>query len=293
MTDYTPMHAHDINDNDVLGDLNPNDNITPGTVATPIDEATSKKNMPAVAAAPVASVIVDGFDYKDVSPEVAEAARAAARRIRTMRRALRKGHIVIGRELLAIKAKLKHGQFGPWLHAEFHMSERSAQNYMSAADFVSRNATAAVLPPATIYLLAAPGTPEKVVLEVVAAIAAKKVPSTDDVRLLIKKEKRALAAESKAATAARRAEREAPEDAERLHKPAQREQTKRQKKADEEAAKESAARKAADDAVQLLVGRLTKAQLLTFCQLLRLADNWFKASLDKAVIVTVHESTAA
>ncbi|MFN3547113.1 MAG: DUF3102 domain-containing protein [Mesorhizobium sp.] len=287
MIDYTPMHAHD-----VPGDLNLDDNIAPATEAAPIDDASSKKNLPVVIATNVATAD-DRYDYTGVSPEVAHAAREAATKIRLIRRGMKTNVIEIGRELLAIKAKLAHGQFGPWLHAEFTMSERSAQTYMNVARLFAKNEPVSVLPSKTIKLLARKGTPEKVVEEVIAAIANKKPPSHADVHLLIKKEKAALSAERKASAAANRAERETPEEADLRSKLAQQEEEKRQKKVDEESANESEAQQAADDAVQLLVDRLTKAQLLTFCQLLRLADYRFKASLDKAGIVTDHRSAAA
>jgi Protein of unknown function (DUF3102) len=61
-------------------------------------------------------------------PCTAASAQAAAERIRGR---LRAAFIETGRDLLAQKAALGHGQFLPWVEAEFGMSARSAQELMS------------------------------------------------------------------------------------------------------------------------------------------------------------------
>ena len=68
--------------------------------------------------------------------------------------------IKTGRELIQAKNKLKHGQFGDWLSAEFSMAERSARRYMSvAAAFGDKTDMVADLPLSTLYLLAPPSVP--------------------------------------------------------------------------------------------------------------------------------------
>jgi hypothetical protein len=110
-----------------------------------------------------ASLEVLGFDYECLPPEVAHEIRETADRIK---RCLRK-HVAesleIGRDLLAIKNQMAHGQFGAWLATEFSMSHRSANNYMRAAkEFSDKFAAAANLPLEGLILLAAPSTPEAV-----------------------------------------------------------------------------------------------------------------------------------
>lgn len=39
-----------------------------------------------------------------------------------------------GRDLICVKKQMPHGYFGPWLKREFGWSERTAQNYMNAAE---------------------------------------------------------------------------------------------------------------------------------------------------------------
>jgi hypothetical protein len=42
--------------------------------------------------------------------------------------------IEIGRDLIALKAKLPHGSFGAWLEKEFEFSEMHAQRFMRVAE---------------------------------------------------------------------------------------------------------------------------------------------------------------
>lgn len=305
MTDYTPKNNFDLSDDDILRDLDLGDDTpksdldlseediedmigdldqsddTPAPIVEPIVEADPVKDLPASIAAPVAAADFDRFDYNGVAPDVAKAARAAATKIRSL---IQASIIKAGGELLAIKAKLEHGQFGPWLDAEFSMTERTAQNYMSAFELASKYESVSVLPPATLYRLAAPSTPEDVRVDIVAAIARNEIPSADEVRSLIDKGKAARAAERKAAAEAKRAAKETPEEAARRAKLAQREEKKRQKTEDEKAAREAAAQKAADDAVQLLVNRFTDVELLTFCNARRIADYRFDEALKRVEI---------
>jgi hypothetical protein len=46
--------------------------------------------------------------------------------------------IEVGNDLQAVKDALPHGQFLPWLKAEFGWSERSAQNFMSVKKAVEK-----------------------------------------------------------------------------------------------------------------------------------------------------------
>jgi hypothetical protein len=78
-----------------------------------------------------------GYDYGDLDPGIVTAAKAAAMLIRSLMAEIAEAtasrEIRIGRELLAMKARLGHGRFGPWLAAEFGWSDRQARRYMSAA----------------------------------------------------------------------------------------------------------------------------------------------------------------
>ena len=63
---------------------------------------------------------------------------AAAVRIHKLLDGMKAGAVKVGRELIAIKAKLQHGEFGKWIATEFHMSDRTAQNCMNAATVIER-----------------------------------------------------------------------------------------------------------------------------------------------------------
>jgi hypothetical protein len=79
----------------------------------------------------------EGYNYGGLDPGIVTAAKAAATLIRSLIAEIAEAtvprEIRIGRELLAIKARLGHGHFGPWLAAEFGWSDRQARRYMSAA----------------------------------------------------------------------------------------------------------------------------------------------------------------
>ena len=65
--------------------------------------------------------------------------------------------VEIGRELIAVKEAIGHGNFTPWLNEQFGWTERTARNYMSVAEqFASKRKCVSGLPLATVYKLAAP-----------------------------------------------------------------------------------------------------------------------------------------
>lgn len=134
------------------------------------DVHETKPNVIALASSnllPTPSAKVD-FDYIGVSVEVAHEAEATAARIRARHR---DSIIATGLDLTSIKEKLGHGQFGSWLAHHFNMSERSAQNYMNAANaFKATPIVIDALPAATIYRLAGKGVPSYLLQNVIADI---------------------------------------------------------------------------------------------------------------------------
>ncbi len=113
-----------------------------------------------------------GFDYASLSPDLAEDARAVAQRVRAAHVRTMQAILEMGRELSSLKSRLGHGRFGRWLAAEFGAVARTAQNYMLAAErFGDNSEIISLLPPATVYALAAPSTPEPVRAEVVRRLS--------------------------------------------------------------------------------------------------------------------------
>ena len=107
-------------------------------------------------------VVVVGFNYDLLETKVAEKVRTSADRIRERVKKTVEDIIDVGNDLLAVKEALPHGQFGPWLKAEFGWSERSAQNFMSVAErFKSAKFADLPIQPSAAYLLAAPAVPDE------------------------------------------------------------------------------------------------------------------------------------
>lgn len=116
------------------------------------------------------------FNY-DVIPEpVAVQAREAAQRIRLRLRRSAEDIIEIGRDLLAIKDRIGHGNFLPWIEAEFGMSMSSATRFMQVTEaYGGKIVTVANLDVTALYALAAPKTPIEVREEIERMIEAGEV----------------------------------------------------------------------------------------------------------------------
>ena len=76
--------------------------------------------------------------------------------------------IEIGRDLIAVKDRLPHGDFMRWMEAEFGMTDRTDRNFMRVADrFPGKSETVSDLTATVLYALAAPSTPDEVVADAV------------------------------------------------------------------------------------------------------------------------------
>jgi gas vesicle protein len=115
-----------------------------------------------VAKQPKGELVVVGFNYGLLETKLADKVRSAADRIRERVKKTVEDIIEVGNDLLAVKEALPHGQFLPWLKAEFGWSERSAQNFMSVAEqFKSAKIADLPIQPSAAYLLAAPSVPDE------------------------------------------------------------------------------------------------------------------------------------
>ena len=123
-----------------------------------------------------------GFDYSSLDPETRSEAQLVADEIKTR---MRGAVVEVGAALARIKARLVHGQFGDWLVAEFGMTERTAQNYMSAAALAAKYETVSVLPAGSLYLLAAPSTPEPARHAVIERLGQGEAPTAKAIKALI------------------------------------------------------------------------------------------------------------
>lgn len=87
----------------------------------------------------------------------------AAAKIKRLLGEIAENTIAAGHELIAVKATLKHGEWGPWLRDECEMSERMAQRLMSVAEcFKNDNLSDLNIAPSALYLLASPSTPDDI-----------------------------------------------------------------------------------------------------------------------------------
>jgi hypothetical protein len=84
------------------------------------------------------------YDYAALDPAIGSAAQAAAEMIHASLVEMSDRENRIGHELIAIKKLLPHGQWLPWLAAEFTWTARQAQYFMRAARGTPRTCSARV-----------------------------------------------------------------------------------------------------------------------------------------------------
>lgn len=76
----------------------------------------------------------DLFDYGELSAPDVKKCEVAVEKITKCQRRMAGDIIAIGKELLAVKDKLAHGQFGQWIKHHFGWSNDTARNMMNAAE---------------------------------------------------------------------------------------------------------------------------------------------------------------
>jgi hypothetical protein len=150
------------------------------------------------------------FEYRalPVSEEVRDELKASARLIRGILQQTLANVVAIGKELAIAKKKVGHGNFLKWIAAEFGFSDRSAANYMRAAEWCAdKFETVSNLQPATVYLLASNGTPESVKNEVIARLQKGEVVTPDVARMLAREARATERLERREATLSPRTKR--------------------------------------------------------------------------------------
>lgn len=126
------------------------------------------------------------FDYAALSAEIAKVVKLAAERIKDR---MTTNIIKIGKDLLAVKEQLDHGQFIAWLSAELAMTPRSAQRYMTVARLAGKCNEVRDLPPSALYALSAPTTPQSVQAEIFKRLTAGEHIETRAIQAEIRKAK--------------------------------------------------------------------------------------------------------
>ncbi|MCC6168015.1 MAG: hypothetical protein IT329_12380 [Caldilineaceae bacterium] len=132
------------------------------------------------------------YDYSRLPAEQRSLAEQAARTIKPRLRRAAEDIFVIGAALNGVKAELEHGRFGEWLAVEFGLSPRMAQHFMNVATRLqAKSEKFSLLPPSTLYLLAAPTTPEAAIRTVEAQIDAGERPQWAGVARIVELSKQA------------------------------------------------------------------------------------------------------
>jgi hypothetical protein len=104
------------------------------------------------------------YDYNTVAEAYRETVRRAALVIKPRLKRAAEDIFVIGKELNATKTLLPHGEYTRWLDVEFGLSDRMAQRFVNVYERLGiKSDIMSVLPPTTLYLLAAPSTPDEAI----------------------------------------------------------------------------------------------------------------------------------
>jgi hypothetical protein len=161
---------------------------------TQIRKSKSKSNMifagrfargrPAPARCHTAPLQVDSFDYSRLSGSIAKFLRNQADRInQTSSRSV----IQIGKDLIAAKRYLAHGEFVTWVKCEAGLPARTAQAYMQVANWAAHKSPSVTrLPPSVLYVISARSAPEQFVQQLLERVEAGEQISARTVRQEIK-----------------------------------------------------------------------------------------------------------
>jgi hypothetical protein len=108
------------------------------------------------------------FDYREMAADDRGYVKERALRIRDAAKRTAEGIIRIGQWLTEAKARLKHGQWLPWLESEFGWSQKTAWNFMQVYESIKlETVTNLPIDVSALYLIAAPKTPEPVRQEII------------------------------------------------------------------------------------------------------------------------------
>jgi hypothetical protein len=111
--------------------------------------------------ASVSPSVRNGFDYSSLDTATSDFVRQQTGDIKVLMKRAAQDIFEVGQKLISVKSRLKHGQFGEWLYAEFAWTERTAQQFMNVArQFKNENFSDLQFAPSALYILSAPSIPE-------------------------------------------------------------------------------------------------------------------------------------
>ena len=118
------------------------------------------------------------FDYSLVPEESRDLIKTKTAETKILVRQTAQGIIEIGKNLIEVKQSIGHGNWLPWLEAEFGWSQRTAYNFMGVADkFKFATVANLDIAPKALYLLAQNSTPDEV-RETAVTMAEAGIPVT-------------------------------------------------------------------------------------------------------------------
>ena len=127
-----------------------------------------------------AELLVSNYAYAGLDEATVSRIKGAVTRIRNNLANATQSVIEVGYDLIDVKERLSHGEFGTWIDAEFGMSMRTAQNFMSAVRMIGSFGMAPeivqAIPQKLLYQLASPKVPGEIVIDVIEQIEQGKKP---------------------------------------------------------------------------------------------------------------------
>lgn len=130
-----------------------------------------------------AVVVQTTFNYAALAPDTRTIVEAATDRLHVLERKTGEQIIEIGKVLLQVKVDIPHGQFLPWLDAEFGWTERHARRFMDVAEhFKSDKLSDLKMAPSALYLLASNNVSDDIRIEFTEIAAAGHKVTHKDVK---------------------------------------------------------------------------------------------------------------
>lgn len=122
---------------------------------------------------------VENYDFTKIPAECREEVRHLTIQIRASFRSSTERNIEAGKALIAVKSKLKRGEFATYCVEALYLNPRMAQHYMCLAKLADRLGEEVVsqVPPGVAYKLAAKDADSEVVQAILAEIAAGNIPT--------------------------------------------------------------------------------------------------------------------
>lgn len=133
-------------------------------------------------------IVKPAFDYGVVPEASRELVKSKTIETKILVRQTAHGIIEIGKNLIEVKQAIGHGNWLPWLDAEFGFSPSTAQNFMNVADKFPTVGNLDIAPKA-LYLLAQNSTPEEVRQEAIEMAESGETPTAKEVKELKAKNK--------------------------------------------------------------------------------------------------------